>query len=103
MTTPEWKIKWSAYLAAAATIRAKKERIQNRQHDKGWALAATVDIPRHMCALHNASIDDKMTGWCHDNPHRLAVAKQAAKLVNDWRASRIAEKMLEREYAKAMS
>lgn len=69
-------------------------RLQNSIHDRGWALAATVGIPRCGCSLHNASIDDELKGWCYRNPERLKVAKRAAHIVNDWSASELGRKLI---------
>ena len=66
--------------------------------ERAWALAASVGIDRNMCCLHNASIDDEMRGWCAGNPRRLKVAKRAAYILNDWRASRLAERIISRAY-----
>jgi hypothetical protein len=94
----EWQTKFHAWQAYADAIQARIDAIQRRQHDKGWSIAANVGIPRHACALHNASIDDSMTGWCAGNPARLAGAKAATRYLNDWRASRIGRAMIDRAY-----
>lgn len=78
----------------ASEARARGERIDRSIHERGWALAMSVGIGRCCCSLHNASIDDAMTGWCHNNPQRLKVAKQANYLVNQWPGSRMADKAI---------
>lgn len=65
---------------------------------RGWALAATVEIPQCMCCLHNAALDDNLIGWCHGNPHRLAVAQRARYMVNRTRAGDLARKRTARAY-----
>lgn len=84
----EWK-------RIAQEARQRGERIDQSIHDQGWKLAATVGIPRCSCSLHNASIDDGLTGWCKDNPERLKVARKANHLINQWPGSRIADKLVE--------
>ncbi len=92
MKTP-WQIALAKWMAQTDANNIRAKAISKRQHDKGWKLAATVGIGRCGCSLHNASIDDQMTGWCKDNPTRLAVARKASRLVNDWRAASAAERM----------
>ena len=89
--------RWTAY---ATAIRARADAINRSVQDRGWALAATVGIPRNCCALHNASIDDNLNGWCHRNPERLKVAKQASYLVNLWPASDLADRLIKRAWNK---
>lgn len=84
-------LQWKC-IAQGARDRAK--RIDDSIHERGWQLAATVGIPRCGCSLHNASIDDDLTGWCKDNPAMLKVAKQANHLVNQWPGSRIADRVI---------
>ncbi len=97
LKTP-WQIAMAEWMLKAAQINARAEAINKRQHDRGWTLAATVGIPHDGCCLHNASIDDNLTGWCHNNAQRLIVAKKASALVNDWRAARAAERMVNRAW-----
>jgi hypothetical protein len=61
----------------ADKVRKRAVAVDDSTHDRGWAMAATVGIPRCGCSLHNASIDDAMTGWCKGTPERLRVAKRA--------------------------
>ena len=89
----EWQIALAAWIAQTDAINARAKAITRTQQDKGWKLAQSVGIGRCGCSLHNASIDDDMKGWCKDNPERLRIAKLASRLVNDWRASRAAERM----------
>jgi hypothetical protein len=87
----------------ADKVRKRAVAVDDSTHDRGWAMAATVGIPRCGCSLHNASIDDAMTGWCKGNPERLRVAKRANHLVNNWDASRIADKVIKSAWNRLMS
>ena len=82
------------------SISARASAVDRSIHERGWRLAATVGIPRCGCSLHNASIDDSLSGWCFRNPERLKVAKRANYLVNQWPAARIAERIISRAYSK---
>jgi len=97
-----WQESFARWQAIHARVTAQGRRIDDATHEKGWALAASVGIPRHMCALHNASIDDELKGWCHQNPQRLKVARQANHLVNDWTASQKAREISKRAWNKLM-
>jgi hypothetical protein len=99
-TWKEMLQQWNEY---ATNINARAKNITDKQHAKGWALAASVGIGHCGCSLHNASIDDAMTGWCHNNPERLRVAKIASRYINDWRAMRVADKMICKEYQRLIS
>lgn len=90
----DWRARFTAWQEMARATDRRAEAISRRRHDKGWQIAAAVGIPRDGCCLHNASIDDEMSGWCKDNPHRLAEARRASRYVNDWRANRAAERMI---------
>lgn len=95
--TPKTFAQWQAF---ARAVHAAADRITNARHDAGWRLAATVGIPRDMCCLHNASIDENFTGWCAgaDGYNRLKVAKRANHIVNDWTASRLADRIVGRAW-----
>lgn len=79
-------------------ISARAKVAQDMRHNRGWALAETVDIPRDGCCLHNAAIDDDMTGWCFRNPQRLKIAKRANHILNDWRISHLADRIINRAW-----
>lgn len=91
---------WQAY---AKSIRRRADALTNRIHDRGFAIAATVGIPRDLCCLHNASIDEDLRGWCKDAPERLAVAKRAVRIIDDWSASRLAEVLISRAYNRILA
>lgn len=93
-TTMNYQQALAEWKRIAQATRARAERVDRARQDRGWAMAATVGIGRCSCSLHNASIDDNMTGWCKDNPHRLKVAKQANYLVNQWTASHLADRII---------
>ncbi len=82
----------------ARIINARSKALTESVHAKGWQLAASVGIPHCLCCLHNASIDDNMTGWCAGNPQRLKVAKRANHILNDWEASRKAERIIRKAW-----
>lgn len=86
---------WQKY---ARAIDERVKRLQDSIHERGWKLAASVEIPHHLCCLHNASIDDDLQGWCYRNPHRLKVAKQAAHIVNDWTASDLGRRLVQKAW-----
>jgi len=84
------------YQEQQEVVRKRAEKLQQSIHERGWELAASVGIGRCSCSLHNASIDDKMTGWCARNPERLRIAKIAVKLVSDCSVWRIGQRITER-------
>lgn len=92
MTFAEWK-------AYATRVREMADRVNTMRHDRGFAIAATVGIPRDMCCLHNASIDRNCTGWSSAGPHVHRTARKALRLVDDWSASRIADRAIQRAWA----
>lgn len=93
-TSPNYAQAFAEWQRIATDARRRAERIDSSIQNKGWELAATVEIPRNACALHNASIDDGLTGWCFQNPERLRVAKRANYLVNQWPGSKIADRLV---------
>jgi hypothetical protein len=99
----DYSLDYACTVAKCRAIRERATRLQNSIHDRGFALARTVGIPRSICCLHNASIDDGLTGWCARNPAMLKVAKRADAIVNDWSASNLGYAItgrLWREFAK---
>ncbi len=84
-------------------IRRRAKAIDDSIHQRGWDLAATVEIPHCRCCLHNASIDDNLNGWCFRNPERLKVAKQAAHLVDQWPGSRLADRLIQRAWNRLIA
>ena len=93
-----WTQRFTAWQRFAEKVSARARLIDEAAQVRGWNLAASVGIPRCMCSLHNAAIDDTMNGWCHNNPHRLATAKRAAYMVNRWRASDLARQIIAEAY-----
>lgn len=85
-----------------ANLSERAKRYEKSVSDRAWELAASVGIPRCGCSLHNASIDDDMRGWCHNNPERLRVAKRANYMLNNtaWQASRIVDRVQSRAYQR---
>lgn len=98
---PKTFAEWQTF---ARAVNDCAQRITHARHEAGWQLAATVGIPRDGCCLHNASIDDKMTGWCAGpgGYERLRVAKRATHILNDWRVSHLAEKIVARAFERVM-
>lgn len=95
-----WAKRFKAWVDYANQTRDRAERIDRARRQRGWALAASVGIPRCGCSLHNASIDDKMTGWCYGNPERLQAAKVAAKWTSEYRAGAMASLMIDAAYQR---
>lgn len=86
------------YQEFSRKISERAKRLQDSIHERGWQLAATVGIPHCGCSLHNASIDDSLSGWCYRNPERLKVAKRANHIVNDWTVSHLADRIIRRAW-----
>lgn len=88
----------------AQNITQRASALAHARIDAGFALAATVGIPRCGCSLHNASIDDDLKGWCAGNPHRLKVAKRANYIVTEyaWHPTRLADRIVQRAYARVV-
>lgn len=95
--TPNTFAEWQTF---ARAVNACAARITLARHEAGWKLAASVGINRDMCCVHNASIDDAMTGWCSGpgGRERLKVAKRAVHILNDWSAARLAEQIVARAF-----
>ena len=98
-----WAQSFARYQELSRSIRQRGEAIDRSIHNQGWALAESVGIGRCACSLHNASIDDDMTGWCRNNPQRLKVAKRANYLVNHWPGSRLADRIIARAWNRIMA
>jgi hypothetical protein len=96
--TGDWKTDFAAWQAFAQAVSDLEKRVNDMRLDRAFKLAASVGIPRNGCALHNASIDTEMRGWCFNNPARLKVAKRAAWLASNWAPS--ADKAVYRHYPK---
>ncbi len=80
----------------------RASRVVNSIQARAWKLAASVEIPRDMCCLHNASIDDEMKGWCADSPGRLKVAKRAVLMMDGaWAISDLARRIEARAFNRA--
>lgn len=93
MTFEQWK-------SLDREVRARASRINRMKHNRGWKLAASVGIGRCGCSLHNASIASVGAGWGAgpDGRRRIRVARAAARLVNCYEASRIAERISRRAW-----
>jgi hypothetical protein len=100
LRSPRTFAEWQAF---SRTVHAIANRITNSIHEKGWQIAESVGISRNMCCVHNASIDDELKGWCAGNPARLKAAKRANHLLNDWRASRLADRISARAFDRVNS
>ncbi len=88
---------WQAF---AQCVNARAKRITDSIHNSGWQIAADAGIPRDLCCLHNASIDDDLKGWCHNNPDRLKAAKRALHFIENWEASHKAVRIIRRAWNK---
>ncbi len=82
-------------------VTERASKLVRSIQDRAWKLAHTVEIPRDMCCLHNASIDDEMKGWCADSPERLKVAKRAVLMMDGaWAISDLARRIEARAFNK---
>lgn len=100
MTHEEWTRRLNAWREIHQKAHAIAQRVNAMRDARGWALAASVGIPRCGCSLHNASIDTNLTGWCAGNPRRLKVAKAARRILDDWSATRLADSISQRAYER---
>jgi hypothetical protein len=91
---------FEAWQKFAENIRSRGEALAISRMEQGFALALSVGIPRDLCCLHNASIDDEMTGWCANNPKRLKAAKKAAWMCSEWcwEPTRLASKIISKAW-----
>ncbi len=97
---PELLMTFQQWQSFAGSIRKRSESLVKSRQNQGWELAAQVGIPRDGCCLHNASIDDELTGWCKDNPQRLKIARKANWMVSEWawEPSRLADRIIRRAW-----
>ena len=102
MKQTTWQSGFESWQEFARNIGARGKAVSDHRQEIGWSLAASVGIPRCGCSLHNASIDDELTGWCAGNPKRLKVAKKANWMVNEWawEPSNLATRIVSRAYHK---
>lgn len=76
-------------------IEARVSSLVNSIQNRACKLAESVEVPRS--GLHNASIDDDMTGWCAGNPKRLQVAKRAVRIIDEsWEVSSLGDRIVRR-------
>lgn len=95
MTFQEWR-------DYARMVRAMAQRIDDNRHERGWAIALAAGIGRCGCSLHNCSIAEIGQGW-GANPggrERIKAAKAATRLIDDWSASRIADRIIDRAWQR---
>ncbi len=99
-TTRPAPMSFDAWCAFSRAIRARADALVASRRDAAFALAASVGIPRNLCCLHNAAIDDDLRGWCKGNPARLRVAKRANWLLSNhvWEPSRLADRIISRAW-----
>lgn len=85
-TRDDWSVRWARWQRLARRARAIAERLERDRSEQAWVLAATVGIPRNMCCLHNASIDEDLKGWCAGpgGLERLRVAKRVKWMLDEW-------------------
>lgn len=102
MTQTQWQIRFKEWQDFAAKVDSHAANIRTMRDARGWALAASVGIPKCGCSLHNASIDTEMTGWCANNPRRLKVAKQARYILDNHDAGRLATRIISRAYDRML-
>ncbi len=93
MTFEQWK-------ELCERVHAMADRVYQMRSARGWAMAATVGIPRNGCCIHNASIDTACTEWSAAGPHVYKTARRALRLIEDYSASRLAERITARAWAQ---
>jgi hypothetical protein len=98
MTHAEWKTRFEAWRAYADRVNAMAQRITASRHAKGWAIARPLGMT-DMCCVHNASISEPGHGWGAD-PRNIKAAKRALFYLDDWRASRLAERIVNRAFPR---
>lgn len=90
-------------IARSQRRKAIASRLEKRERELAWKLAASVEIPQCMCCLHNASIDHKLEGWCHNNMHRLVVAKCVVAMFRKaWRFSTRCEQQWKKDWNRLL-
>lgn len=81
----------------------RAERVCASIQERAWKVAEAAGIPRHGCCLHNASIDDGLTGWCAGNPERLKAAKRATAMLNGaWALNDLGSRIWRRAYNRTV-
>lgn len=95
MTHTEW-------CEFASKVRAMGERLDRSRHDRGFAIAEAAGISRDLCCIHNCSISEPGRGWGAgpDGPARIKAARRAKHLLADWSGSNLADRIINRAYAK---
>lgn len=93
-TQTNWTQAFNAFQSHASALRKRTDALIRSIQDRAWRKAASVEIPRDGCCLHNASIDDNLRGWCAGNPERLRVAKAASvQMEHAWKINRLFERL----------
>jgi len=87
----------------AREVNARADRCYTMRSERGWAIAATVGIPRDGCCLHNASIDKECRGWSAPGPHVWKTARRAKRLIGDFTIYRLAKRIIDRAWDKIES
>jgi hypothetical protein len=93
MTLEQWR-----ELAARVHGMADRIWVMRRNRVDAVCRANGLDIR----CLHNAAGDDGLTGWCHQNPGRLKLAKALNRELSDWTPSRIAERICSRAWQRVV-
>jgi hypothetical protein len=94
----DWKTRFAAWQAYAERVNAIAERTNKMRHARGWAIAKPRGMTC-MCCIHNASIATPGSGWGAD-PSNIKAAKRALHYLEDWRASRLAERIIQRAFPR---
>lgn len=92
----------SEWCEFASKVRAIAERVTRNQHERGFAIAKAAGISPDMCCIHNCSISEVGQGW-GANPggrERIKAARRAKRLLDDWTASHMADRIIDRAYRK---
>lgn len=100
---PEWTADYEAWQAKARDVKARAKAIADSRREEAFRLAATVGLPRNLCCIHNASIDEAGTGWCAGPGgwERHKVAKRVEWMLDEWQweATRIADRIVSRSFS----
>lgn len=93
-----WQVRFQAWQDYAQQMRERARRIEQMKRERAFAIAATVGLPPHALCIHNASLDTNCKGWSAAGPHVYKTARRARRLLDDWTASRLADKLISKAW-----
>jgi hypothetical protein len=102
MRLPSTFAEWQAY---SRKVHAMAERINAMRSARGWAISRAAGIGRCGCSLHNCSIDVQRKGWAAGPGGwaRIAAARQALKLIDDYSMYRLYRRISRRAWEHYMN